>query len=263
MAQKAANERHGHTLAATICARGLSILPIVPKEAVPPAAQSSARPIPGGCPQAFAACSLCRREIEKGGWGWKIAFTEVFGPHRIENFKAVHRLLNPMPPSCPVRRSLKRSKSTPPQRLTARFVPPIRTASAGSRAGLGADRPRISVVGTLSLSVLICAGVFAAQTIVVKLRHKHHAADESVAAKSNGAMRVASHQADDAEDDNSNPVSVPSRFRHVHAPAALETAIDPCRGCGRTSDVGRSGRGFLQNASPLVIEPYSSACRGR
>jgi hypothetical protein len=67
---------------------------------------------------------------------------------------------------------------------------------------------------------LICAGVFAAQTIVVKLRHKHHAADESVAAESKGAMRVASHQADDAEDDNSNPVSVPSRFRHVHAPAA-------------------------------------------
>jgi hypothetical protein len=85
---------------------------------------------------------------------------------------------------------------------------------------LGADRPRISVVGTLSLSVLICAGVFAAQTIVVKLRHKHHAADESVAADSKGAMRVASHQADEAEDDNSNPVSVPSRFRHVHAPAA-------------------------------------------
>ena len=79
--------------------------------------------------------------------------------------------------------------------------------------GLGADRPRISVVGTLSLSVLICAGVFAAQTIVVKLRHKHHAADESVAADSKGAMRVASHPADDAVDDNTNPVSVPSRFR--------------------------------------------------
>jgi hypothetical protein len=67
--------------------------------------------------------------------------------------------------------------------------------------------------------VLICAGVFAAQTIVIKLRHKHRAADESVAAESN-AMRVASHQADDAEDDQSGPVSVSSRFRHVQAPAA-------------------------------------------
>ena len=86
--------------------------------------------------------------------------------------------------------------------------------------GFAADRPRISIVGTLSLSVLICAGVFAAQTIVVKLRHKNRAADESVAADSNSAMRVASGQADDAEDDQSGSVSVPSRFRHVHAPAA-------------------------------------------
>jgi len=88
--------------------------------------------------------------------------------------------------------------------------------------GFAADRPRISVVGTLSLSVLISAGLFAAQ-MIVKPRHKHRAADESVAAESNGAMRVASRQADDAEDDQSGPVSVPSRFRHVHAPAQSNT----------------------------------------
>jgi hypothetical protein len=85
--------------------------------------------------------------------------------------------------------------------------------------GFAADRPRISVVGTLSLSVLISAGLFAAQ-MIVKPRHKHHAADENVAANSNGALRVASHLADNAEDEQSGPVSVPSNFRHVHAPAA-------------------------------------------
>jgi hypothetical protein len=85
--------------------------------------------------------------------------------------------------------------------------------------GFGADRPRISIVGTLSLSVLISAGLFAAQ-MIVKPRHKHSGASESAAADSVGAMRVAAHHPDDAEDDNSGPVSVPSRFQHVHAPAS-------------------------------------------
>src|SRR5580700_2624088 len=138
VAQMAANkQRRPHLSDNHLCTRALDLADSTEGSGSAGCAQSSARPIPGGCPQAFAACSLCRREIEKGGWGWKIAFTEVFGPHRIENFKAVHRLLNPMPPSCPVRRSQKRSKSTPSQRLTARFVPPIRTASAGSRADWG------------------------------------------------------------------------------------------------------------------------------
>jgi hypothetical protein len=134
-AQMAANKQRRPDLSRNhLCTRALDLADSTEGSGSAGCAQSSARPIPGGCPQAFAACSLCRREIEKGGWGWKIAFTEVFGPHRIENFKAVHRLLNPMPPSCPVRRSQKRSKSTPSQRLTAQFVPSIRTASAGSRA---------------------------------------------------------------------------------------------------------------------------------
>jgi hypothetical protein len=85
--------------------------------------------------------------------------------------------------------------------------------------GFGADRPRISIVGTLSLSVLIIAGFFGAREIVNK-RHKHSGASESAAADSVGAMRVAAHHPDDAEDDNSGPVSVPSRFQHVHAPAS-------------------------------------------
>ena len=85
--------------------------------------------------------------------------------------------------------------------------------------GFGSDRPRISIVGTLSLSVLISAGLFAAQ-MIVKPRHKRHAPDESVAADSNAAMRVAAHRADDAEDESGGLVSVPSRFRHVHPPAA-------------------------------------------
>jgi hypothetical protein len=83
--------------------------------------------------------------------------------------------------------------------------------------GFSADRPRISIVGTLSLSVLISAGLFAAQ-MIVKPRHKHHGDDETVAADSNGAMRLAARSADDG-DDSADPVSVPSHFRHVHAPA--------------------------------------------
>jgi hypothetical protein len=84
--------------------------------------------------------------------------------------------------------------------------------------GLGADRPRISIIGTLSLSVLISAGLFAAQ-MIVKPRHKQSGGSESVAADTVGAMRLTAHHADDAEDDNGGPVSVPSRFQHVHAPA--------------------------------------------
>jgi hypothetical protein len=83
--------------------------------------------------------------------------------------------------------------------------------------GFGADRPRISIVGTLSLSVLISAGLFAAQ-MIVKPRHKRSGAEQNVAADSTGAMRLAAHPADDA-DDSSGPVSVSSRFQHVHAPA--------------------------------------------
>jgi hypothetical protein len=84
--------------------------------------------------------------------------------------------------------------------------------------GSGPDRRRISIVGTLSLSLLICAGVFAAQSIV-KHRDKRHA-DQSIAAASHNTMRVAAHQAADREDDNGGPASVPSRFRHVHPPSA-------------------------------------------
>jgi hypothetical protein len=80
--------------------------------------------------------------------------------------------------------------------------------------GFGADRPRISIVGTLSLSVLISAGLFAAQAI------KHRGTEARVAVDSNGRMRLAAHQADDGEDDNAGPVSVPSHFQHVHAPTA-------------------------------------------
>jgi hypothetical protein len=70
----------------------------------------------------------------------------------------------------------------------------------------------------LSLSVLISAGLFAAQ-MIVRPRHKHSGTAE-VVADSNGGMRLAGRQADDTEDDNAGPVSVPSHFQHVHAPTA-------------------------------------------
>jgi hypothetical protein len=142
VAQEAANkQRRPHVSRNHLCTRALDLADSTEGSGSAGCAQSSARPIPGGCPQAFAACSFCRRDIEKGGWGWKIAFTEVFEPHRIENFKAVHRLLNPILPPRPPRRSQKRPKSTPSQRLTAQFVPPIRTAFAGSRADLRRTAP--------------------------------------------------------------------------------------------------------------------------
>ncbi len=82
--------------------------------------------------------------------------------------------------------------------------------------GSAGDRPRISVVGSLSLSVLICAGVFAAQAIF-KSHQKGH---DSAVADSGAAMRLAARTADDSEDDSAAPVSVSSRVRHVHAPSA-------------------------------------------
>jgi len=85
--------------------------------------------------------------------------------------------------------------------------------------GFSADRPRISIVGTLSLSVLIIAGFFGAREIV-KSRLKHTGASGSVASDSNAGMKLAARQPDDAEDDSNGPVSVSSHFQHVHAPAA-------------------------------------------
>jgi hypothetical protein len=45
----------------------------------------------------FAAGEFVRRGIEKGGWGWKIAFIEVFGPLRSETFKVMRRPLSQLP----------------------------------------------------------------------------------------------------------------------------------------------------------------------
>jgi hypothetical protein len=97
---------------------------------------------------------------------------------------------------------------------------PIPPASLGGfrwfARGTGADRPRISIVGTLSLSVLISAGLFAAQ-LIVKPRHKHQP-DESVT-----DLRLApAHDASDEE--ASDQVGVSSRFHHVHAPSAHHKA---------------------------------------
>jgi hypothetical protein len=86
--------------------------------------------------------------------------------------------------------------------------------------GSSAERPRISVVGTLSLSVLISAGLFASQ-LIFKSHQKNH--DASVAANSTAAIHVAAQQSADSDDDASAPVSVPSHFRHVHAPAHSRT----------------------------------------
>ncbi len=73
-------------------------------------------------------------------------------------------------------------------------------------------------MGTLSLSVLISAGLFAAQ-MIVKPHHKQSRAD-GVASDSNSGMKLAARQPDDADDDSNGPVSVSSHFQHVHAPAA-------------------------------------------
>jgi hypothetical protein len=54
----------------------------------------------------FAAGKFVRRGIEKGGWGWKIAFIEVFGPLRSETFRVMRRLLNHLPPLPKVLRRL-------------------------------------------------------------------------------------------------------------------------------------------------------------
>ncbi len=83
--------------------------------------------------------------------------------------------------------------------------------------GLGGERPRISVVGTLSLSVLISAGLFAAQRIF-NPPQKHH--DDIVAADSSASLRLAAHTPDDADDDSTAPVSVSRHVRNVHAPGA-------------------------------------------
>jgi hypothetical protein len=69
-------------------------------------------------------------------------------------------------------------------------------------------------VGTLSLSVLISAGLFAAQRIF-NPPQKHH--DDTVAADSSAPLRLAAHTPDDADDDNTAPASVSS---HAHAPGA-------------------------------------------
>ncbi len=72
-------------------------------------------------------------------------------------------------------------------------------------------------MGTLSLSVLISAGLFAAQRIF-NPPQKHH--DDSVAADSSASLRLAAHTPDDADDDSTAPVSVSSHVRNVHAPGA-------------------------------------------
>jgi hypothetical protein len=66
--------------------------------------------------------------------------------------------------------------------------------------------------------VLISAGLFAAQRLNDHLRHKHRASDANLAANANGGMRVASHAANEGQDDSAGPVSVSSRFQHVLAP---------------------------------------------
>jgi hypothetical protein len=47
-----------------------------------------------------------------------------------------------------------------------------------------------------------------------------HRADKGIVADSKGAMRLAARGADEAEGASADEVSVPSHFRHVHAPAA-------------------------------------------
>jgi hypothetical protein len=82
--------------------------------------------------------------------------------------------------------------------------------------GASADRPRISLIGTLSLSVLISAGLFAAQ-MIVKPRHGQHAGDDRVAADSHDRMHLIAGQ---SGEDTDGTVSLPSRFHHVQAPAS-------------------------------------------
>ncbi len=72
-------------------------------------------------------------------------------------------------------------------------------------------------MGTLSLSVLISAGLFAAQRIF-NPPQKHH--DDTVAADSSAALRLTTRTPDDADDESAAPAAVSSHFGHVHAPAA-------------------------------------------
>ena len=83
--------------------------------------------------------------------------------------------------------------------------------------GLGGERPRISVVGTLSLSVLISAGLFAAQRIF-NPPQKHH--DDIVAADSSASLRLA-------------PARPMTRTTTARPPC-------PCRGTPKCSCSGRA-----------------------
>ena len=210
----------GGTLAKTICAPALTILPIVPKESVLPAARSLRQgPTQEGCPRAFAAVQVLPPRYRERRLGVEDRIYRSLRTAQDRELQSRPSSAQPdaaVVPSAPVPQA-EQEHAIPASHGAVRPADPH-----GLRwfaRGFAADRPRISVVGTLSLSVLISAGLFAAQ-MIVKPRHKHRAADENAAADSNGAMRVASHQADDAEDDRSGPVSVPSSFRHLHAPAA-------------------------------------------
>jgi hypothetical protein len=72
-------------------------------------------------------------------------------------------------------------------------------------------------VGTLSLSVLLSAGLFAAQRIFNRPQ-KHH--DDAVAVGSSAQLQLAAHTPDDADDDSAAPASGSSHVGHVQAPGA-------------------------------------------
>jgi hypothetical protein len=220
VAQKAGNRRHRpHIGRNHLCTRACDLADSTEGIGFAGCAQSSAGPNPEGCPRAFAAVQVLPPRYRERRLGVEDRIYRSLRTAQDRELQSRPSSAQPdaaVVPSAPV-----------PEAVQEHAIPAshgaVRPAdSHGFRwfaRGFAADRPRISVVGTLSLSVLISAGLFAAQ-MIVKPRHKHRAADESVAADSNGAMRVASHQADDAEDDQGAPVSVPSSFRHVHAPAA-------------------------------------------
>ena len=70
-------------------------------------------------------------------------------------------------------------------------------------------------MGTLSLSVLISAGLFAASRLKDRLQKHHH---DTVAVDSSAAMRLAARTPDDMDDDNAAAAS--SHAGHAHASAA-------------------------------------------
>jgi hypothetical protein len=85
----------------------------------------------------FAAGHLIRRGIEKGGWGWKIAFIEVFGPLRSETFRVMRRPLNLLSHLPKVRRHLSPLtiiRGTSPRLTMSEAKLPTCGALDGSRA---------------------------------------------------------------------------------------------------------------------------------